>query len=430
MIVASSSLQGKMKMLGDKSISHRAVILASIAQGKSCIEGIQEGKDLLATMQCMQNLGVQIEEDGKYLFIEGKGLRGLKEPEDILNCQNSGTTMRILSGVLSAQNFYSVLTGDISLRKRPMERIVLPLGKMGARIWSRKGYLAPLSIKGGALRGIEYSLPVASAQVKSSLLLAGLYAEGVSRVKEPYPSRDHTERMLSFMDADIHVDSSRIAVRGGKEIKARDFFIPGDFSAAAFFIGGAAVLEGSRVKIEKVGVNPTRCGFLEILIEMGAKIKLCNRNIICNEEVADIEVESTSKLQGVKVNKEKVPRFLDEIPILAVVACFAEGKTLIEGAKELRVKETDRIKALCVELNKMGARIEEREDGMLIQGAGKLKGTEVYSWEDHRIAMALAIAGILAQGTTVIHNARCIDISFPDFWEKLEKIRGRRPRMR
>jgi len=423
-VSSSRFLQGKVNLPGDKSISHRAVILSSIAEGRSFIQGIQKGKDVLATIKCMRDLGVRIWQENENLVVQGEGLRGLREPEDVLNCQNSGTTMRILSGVLAAQNFYSVLTGDVSLRKRPMRRITLPLCRMGAKIWARKGYLAPLSIKGGDLQGINYILPVASAQVKSSLLLAGLYAKDITKVKEPYPSRDHTERMLKFMEAKINVDEEGIFVTEGQRLKARSFFIPGDISAASFFIGGAAVLEGSRVVFEKVGVNPTRCGFLEALVSMGAKINLHNKKVVCNEEVADIRVEGGSRLKGIRVGKEKIPQLLDEIPILAVVACFAKGKTLIEGAKELRVKETDRIKALCKELNRMGAKIEEKEDGMLIYGVGKLKGAEVKSWGDHRIAMALAMAGVCAEGETVIHNAGCIDISFPEFHKILKVIGG------
>lgn len=418
----SHCLQGEITFPGDKSISHRAVILSSIAEGVSSIQGMQKGKDLLATVKCMQRLGVRMWEEREDLFVEGKGLRGLKEPEGMLDCGNSGTTMRILSGILAAQNFYSVLTGDTSLRKRPMRRVILPLRRMGAKIWARKGYLAPLSIKGCFLRGIDYNLPVASAQVKSSLLLAGLCTQGITRIKEPYPSRDHTERMLAFMGAGVDIDSSWITTRGEQKIKARSFFVPGDISAGAFFAGGAAVLEGSRIILKKVGINPTRSGFLEALTRMGAKIRVYNRQTRCNEQVADVKVEGEGALEGTKVSTDNIPQLLDEVPILAVVACFAKGDTLIEGAGELRVKETDRIKALCMELNKMGARIEEREDGMLIHGGGKLRGAEVKSWGDHRIAMALAIAGVCCPGRTIIHNARCIDVSFPEFHKILKEV--------
>lgn len=423
-IKPSCMLRGEVTLPADKSISHRAIILPSIAQGESYIEELQKGKDLLATIECMHNLGVNIQRREKGIVIEGKGLRGLKEPEDVLNCHNSATTMRILSGILAAQSFYSVLTGDASLRKRPMHRITSPLCRMGANIWTRKGGFAPLSIKGGKLRGIEYDLPVASAQVKSSLLLAGLYARGATKIKEPYPSRDHTERMLKFMGAEIDIEEGGIVIKGKEKIKARSFFIPGDISAAAFFMGAAVILKDSRIILRKVGVNPTRCGFLKTLMSMGANIGIYKRQIKCNEQVADIRIENggRSRLEGVKVGREKIPQLLDEIPILAVVACFAKGKTLIEGARELRVKETDRIKAMCVELSKMGARIEEKEDGMLIHGIGRLKGAEVNSWGDHRIAMALAIAGVCAQGKTIVHNARCIEVSFPQFPHILKEV--------
>lgn len=415
-------LRGKVDLPGDKSISHRAIILSSIAEGVSSIKGAQRGKDLIATLSCMQSLGVKIKQEKENITVEGKGLKGLREPENVLDCQNSGTTMRILAGVLAGQDFYSVLTGDLSLRKRPMQRIVQPLCKMGAKIWARNGCFAPLSIRGGKLQGMRHELPVASAQVKSCLLLAGLYAEGVTRVKEPYPSRDHTERMLTYMGAKIDVDTSGIAIQGGQKLKASSLFVPKDISAAAFFIAGAVVLEGSWVRFEGVGVNRTRCGFLEALCSMGAKVKIYNRRLVCGEEVADVEVEGGAKLEGVKVGKDKIPQLLDEIPALAVVACFATGKTLIEGARELRIKETDRIRALCKELTRMGASVEEREDGMLICGGSRLKGTEVNSWGDHRIAMALAIAGLCAEGETIINNARCIDVSFPGFHKVLHEV--------
>ena len=294
-------LEGKLHLPGDKSISHRAVILSSIAQGVSRVTGLQKGRDLLATLRCMQDLGVHIREEKEDVVVKGKGLRGLREPESVLDCENSGTTMRLLSGILAAQDFYSVLTGDTSLRKRPMQRITVPLCKMGAKIWAREGHLAPLSIQGGPLQGIRYTLPVASAQVKSSVLLAGLYAQGVTGVREPHPSRDHTERMLAYLGVRIDVHDGEITVPGGGELRAKPLFVPGDISAGAFFLGGAAVLEGSRIRLEKVGVNPTRCGFLEVLTSMGATITIYERRNICSEEIADVEVRGTGKLQGVKV---------------------------------------------------------------------------------------------------------------------------------
>lgn len=415
-------LRGKVNLPGDKSISHRAIILASIARGSSSVEGVQKGRDCLTTIRCMKRLGVKFREEGNSLTIQGVGMDGLREPEDVLNCENSGTTMRILSGLLAAQNFYSVLTGDSSLRKRPMGRIVQPLQKMGAGIWTREGNLPPLSIRGGSLQGINYLLPVASAQVKSCLLLAGLYARGKTRIREPFPSRDHTERMLEYMGVKIIKENLEIEISPAQQLEGKKFFIPRDISAAAFFIGGAVILEGSDITLPQVGVNPTRSGFLEILEEMGAKIKIENRKIRCKEEVVDLRIQGEGHLKGVRVSKDKIPQLIDEIPILTVVACFAKGKTLIQGAEELRVKETDRIRALTVELSKMGAKIEERKDGMLIWGRGKLEGAKVDSWGDHRIAMALAIAGICARGETWIKNAECIDVSFPEFQSKLKKV--------
>ncbi|MBC7188794.1 3-phosphoshikimate 1-carboxyvinyltransferase [Candidatus Aerophobetes bacterium] len=416
-------LEGKITLPGDKSISHRAVILSSIARGVSSIKGIQKGKDCFATIECLKKLGARIKEKEDILIIEGEGLFGLREADDVLNCQNSGTTMRILSGILAAQEFYTVLTGDDSLRKRPMERIIHPLSLMGANIWARKGFFAPLSIKGGSLKPINYSMQIASAQVKSSVLLAALYAPGLTRIKEPHPSRDHTERMLEYMGVRIEKkDSGEVAIWGEQEPQARSFFIPGDISAAAFFLGAAAILPGSRVQIDNVGINPTRCGFIKVLEEMGAEVEVFSRKVVCNEEVASIKVEGKKKLKGVRIKGEIIPSMIDEIPVLAVVACFAEGETLIEGASELRVKETDRIRALCRELGKMGAKIKEKPDGMIIQGTGKLRGAEVDSWQDHRIAMALTVAALCAEGESFIRGADCVDISFPDFYEKLKEI--------
>lgn len=415
-------VEGEIELPGDKSISHRAVILSSIARGTSYLEGIQEGKDCLATIRCMKKLGVEIKKKNNGLVVDGVGVDGLKEPEDVLSCENSGTTMRVLSGVLAAQNFYSVLTGDSSLRKRPMQRIIDPLTKMGANILARRGFFPPLSIKGGDLKGINYTLPVASAQVKSCLILAGLYARGKTRIKEPFPSRDHTERMLKYMGVKLYKENLEIEISGGQELKAKDFFIPGDISSGAFFAGAAAILEGSCIVLKNVGVNPTRSLFLKILENMGADVRMNDYRISCEEEVANVKVRGTGNLRGIKISGDLISRLIDEIPILAVVACFARGETLIEGAKELRVKETDRIKALVTELGKMGARIEEKEDGMLIYGKGKLEGAQVDSWGDHRIAMALAIAGICARGETSIKNTRCIDVSFPGFRDTLLKI--------
>jgi len=422
-ITPAKYLQGEVSLPGDKSISHRAIILASIAEGTSIIKGIQRGKDCLATLNVLRMMGIEAKEKGDDLVIYGKGCDGLKEPADILDCGNSGTTMRLLAGLLSAQNFYSVLTGDSSLRKRPMGRVIKPLKRMGAQIFAqRKGQFPPLTIMGSQLQGIDYSSPIPSAQVKTCLLLAGLYAKGNTSVTEKYRSRDHTERMLKFLGADIEVNNLRVRIKGGASLSGRKLWVPGDISAAAFFIGGAAILKGSRLKVLNVGLNPTRRGFIDALLGMGAHIKILNLRKKCGEEIGDIEVRGGNDLKGTLIEGEMIPRLIDEIPILAVVACFAKGETLIKDAQELRVKETDRIKAMVVELRKMGAQIEEREDGMVIEGVKELRGAQCNSWGDHRIAMALVIAGLAARERTKITDTECIETSFPGFQKTLRKI--------
>ncbi|MCD6317748.1 3-phosphoshikimate 1-carboxyvinyltransferase [Candidatus Aerophobetes bacterium] len=425
LITPAKHLRGEITLPGDKSITHRAIILSSIAEGKSYLKGVQRGKDCLATLKCIEQMGVPVREGEKEVIIEGVGLEGLKEPEDVLNCGNSGTTMRLLAGLLAGQRFYSVLSGDKFLRKRPMKRIVDPLREMGAKIEGReKGNFPPLTIVGGELKGINYLSPIASAQVKSCLLLAGLYAKGKTFVKEPYKSRDHTERMMQYLGISIKVKGLEVQIEGknGESFKGKSFYIPGDISAGAFFIGAAVSLPGSRVKLSNVGLNPTRKGFIDVLLKMGAEVKISNFKKICEEEVGDIEVRGGNNLRGVVIQGEMIPRLIDEIPILTVVSCFAQGDTLIKDARELRVKETDRIRAIVSELKKMGADIEERKDGMLIKGGNKLRGALVNSWGDHRIAMALAIAGLRCEGETTIADTQCIDTSFPEFQKTLREI--------
>ena len=416
-------LRGEIYLPGDKSISHRALILTSIAKGKSLIKGMQRGRDCLATLKAMKAMGVEVEENRDGLVVHGRGPDGLKEPENVLYCENSGTTMRLLAGLLSGQSFYSVLSGDEYLTKRPMRRITEPLRRMGAQVFGRKnGQFPPLSILGGNLKGMDYSLPIPSAQVKSCLLLAGLYADGKICLTEPCRSRDHTERMLKFLGADIEVDGLRIRLKGGSFPSAGKIFVPGDISSASFFIGAASLLKGSKIKILNVGLNPTRRGFVEALLRMGADIRITRMEKRCEEEVGDLEIRGKDSLKGIVVEGETIPQLIDEIPILAVVGCFAEGETVIKDAQELRVKETDRIKATVTELRKMGADIEERDDGMIIRGKGKLKGAECNSYGDHRMAMALAVAGLCAKGKTKILNPECVAISFPEFWDILGKL--------
>ncbi|MEA1964968.1 MAG: 3-phosphoshikimate 1-carboxyvinyltransferase [Candidatus Aerophobetes bacterium] len=416
-------LKGEITLPGDKSISHRALILSSIAQGKSVIKGLQKGRDCLATLNNLKLMGIEIEEREDGIVVWGRGLSGLKEPEDILNCENSGTTMRLLSGLLAGRDFYSVLSGDKYLQKRPMRRVTEPLRRMGAFIFGREnGQFPPLTIVGRRLKGIDYFSPIPSAQVKSCLLLAGLNAKGKTVVREPYLSRDHTERMLKFLGVKIKVGNLRVSLEGGAQFSGRDIVVPGDISAASLFIGGAAILKGSKVKILNVGLNPTRRGFINVLLKMGADIRVANLKRVYEEEVGDLEVRGKNELKGITIDGEMIPRLIDEIPILAVVGCFVQGETVIKDAQELRVKETDRIKAVVKELRKLGADIEEEDDGMIIKGKKGLKGAECKSWGDHRMGMALAVAGLAAEGGVRISDVECIATSFPDFWEILNSV--------
>lgn len=418
-----SKLKGNVFIPGDKSISHRSLILGSIAQGETRIYNFLNSLDCLKTLECMQALGTEIElGKDNFVKIKGKGLYGLQEPKDILDVGNSGTTIRLLTGLLSGQNFYSVLNGDNSIRKRPMKRVVEPLRLMGANIWGKKdGQFAPLSVRGNKLNPLYYTLPVASAQVKTALLLAGLYATGETVIKEPLPTRDHTERMLEIMRADIKISPPEIKVMGGKELRGTDIFVPGDISSAAYLIAATSILTDSQIIIKQVGVNPTRTGIIEILKKMGTKIDILNYQVKSNEPQADLMTEY-SKLKGVEIKKENVPFLIDELPLIAVVATQAQGKTVVSGARELRVKETDRIDAIVSELKKMGADIEEREDGFEVNGPTRLQGAVCESYNDHRIAMSLAVAALLAEGKTVIKNSECIDISFPGFEKTLQKL--------
>ncbi len=416
-------LKGKLSVPGDKSISHRALILGSIAQGETHIYNFLNSLDCLKTLECMQALGVEIERGSNHsLKVKGRGLYGLEEPAEVLEVGNSGTTIRLLAGLLSGQKFYAVLNGDSSIRKRPMKRVVEPLRLMGADIGGREGgALAPLSIRGGRLAPLQYTLPVASAQVKSALLLAGLYAAGETIIREPLSTRDHTERMLQMMQADLEISPPEIKIRGGKELKATDIYVPGDLSSAAYFLTAASLLKGSQLTIEQVGINPTRSGIIKILEKMGARIDILNFELKSNEPRADLRIKYAD-LKGVEIGKEDIPGLIDELPLIAVAATQAQGITVVSEAEELRVKETDRLKAIVSELKKMGADIEEREDGLVVKGPAKLKGAVTESYSDHRMAMSLAIAALLAEGKTVIKNAECIDISFPGFEKTLNKL--------
>lgn len=423
-ISAKNNLRGVIKLPGDKSISHRAIMLGAIAQGKTEIKNLLEAEDLFSTISCFRRLGIKIEKTRGRWIIQGQGLKGLSEPEDVLNAFNSGTTMRLILGILSAQEFYSVITGDRYLRVRPMQRVVKPLRLMGANIWGKdEGNYPPLSIKGGRLKAITYHLPLPSAQVKSCLLLAGLYAQGETKVIEKVKSRNHTEKMLNAFGAKIKVKRKEISIQRG-ELRGAKIIIPGDLSAAAFFIGAGLITKDSKVTLSDVGVNPTRSGCLGLFQKMGGGISLFNQREYSQEPVADIEVR-TSNLKGVNISSSIIPSLIDELPLIAVVATQAEGETKISGAKELRVKETDRIKAIISELRKMGAEIEEEPSGMIIKGRQRLKGARVKSFGDHRMAMSLAIAGLIAKGTTIIEDADCIATSFPEFEKTLEGMKSK-----
>lgn len=422
-------LQGTVSVPGDKSITHRAIILSALAEGESSISGYCKGEDCLNTMRTFQAMGVQINEQPDQLRVLGKGLWGLTEPDQPLDCGNSGTGIRLLAGLLAGQDFFTVLTGDASVRRRPMGRIVKPLREMGATIAGRKGgELAPLAITGSRLRGIAYTAPVASAQVKSALLLAGLYADGATSVTEPRRSRDHTERLLRYFGIPLQQEGCSVTLpsRQTGGWPAKDIAVPGDLSAAAFFTVGATLVPGSDLTIANVGVNPSRTGLLEILTEMGADIRLDHRGEQAGEPVADIRVRSAG-LRGIRIGADRIPQMIDEFPILCVAAAVAEGETFITGAEELRVKESDRITVMASELRKMGAVITETPDGLRIQGLGgkrqhRLRGARCDSYGDHRVAMSLAMAAVLADGPTRIDDVACIETSFPCFEDKLSKL--------
>lgn len=416
-------LKGELTLPGDKSITHRAIILGSLCDGITEISGALRSDDCRHTAKAFGAMGATIKElSGDRLQIWGCGLHGLKEPEEVLDVGNSGTTMRLLAGVLAAQPFFSVLTGDQYLRARPMARVAIPLRSMGATILGREGgNLPPLAIMGTHLKAIDYVSPVASAQVKSAILLAGLFTEGETTVTEPSRSRDHTERMFEAVGIPIHRNGLSLRVDGIKRIPAFQIAIPGDFSAAAFFIVAALLIPGSELTLRDVGINPTRTGLLDALQSMGAVIEVSRRRIISGEPVADLSVRSQA-LHGTEVAGSLIPRMLDEIPIFAVAAALATGTTTIRDAAELRVKEVDRLAALAKELRRFGVQIEQHPDGLALQGGSSLSGCHCDSWEDHRMAMALAVAGLAAKESTTISDSSCVGSSFPDFWTRLDAI--------
>ena len=418
----SGPLLGTLSVPGDKSITHRAIILSALAEGESTISDYCRGADCLHMAQAFQALGIPVEIHEDQLRITGKGLDGLREPAQIVDCGNSGTAIRLLCGVLAGQSFFSVLTGDDSIRRRPMGRIVAPLRQMGATLAGRRGGdLAPLAIIGARLHGISYVSPIASAQVKSAVLLAGLFAEGATTVTEPRASRDHTERMFTYLGIWLSREGQRVIVRGQSGYKARDIVVPGDISAAAFFLVAATIVPDSDVTILGVGINPTRTGVLTSLREMGARIELLNQREQGGEPVADLRVRH-APLQGIHIGAARISETIDELPVLCLAAACASGETVISEAAELRVKESDRIATMATELRRLGAEVEERPDGLRIVGGRALRGARCQSYGDHRVAMAMAIAGLVAEGETQVEDADCIATSFPDFDKYLRRL--------
>jgi 3-phosphoshikimate 1-carboxyvinyltransferase len=418
------AIQGRVSVPGDKSISHRALLLGALAAGSSEITGFLPAEDCQATLACIRELGIEVEiHDETTLTVHGRGLEGLRAPDAALNCARSGTTMRLMAGILAGQPFVSTLTGDPQLLRRPMRRIVEPLRRMGADIEDTEGR-APLTIRSASLHGEVHTLTIASAQVKSAILLAGLYAEGTTAVHQPGPARDHTERMLAAMGADIKTSGLSVELSRTPALSPLSLRVPGDVSSAAFLMIAAALVPGSELTLEGVGTNPTRDGLLEVLRDMGAHINLYNKRESGSEPVADITVRS-SELHGVEVSGDVVVRMIDEFPALAVAATQAHGTTTVRDAAELRVKETDRIATVAGELRAMGAQIEPRQDGFVITGPTRLRGAAVDSHGDHRLAMAMAVAGLIATGKTVVKDADCINDSFPGFENLLAKIRSR-----
>jgi 3-phosphoshikimate 1-carboxyvinyltransferase len=425
-ILPPKQLAGEIEVPGDKSISHRSLILNSLALGESQIGNLSPGKDCLSTITCLKALGIKLTGrvgHSSAISISGAGKNSLTEAQNVLDAGNSGTTMRLLAGVLSAQPFLSVLTGDASLRSRPMKRLIEPLRLMGAEIYGRHNdSLGPLVIKGRSLHGLNYSLPVASAQIKSAILLAGLFADGDIVLEQLQPSRDHTERLLKRMGVKLETSGKNVSLAPlDTELAPLNMSIPGDISAAAYWLVAGAIHPNAHIKIINCGINPTRTGIVDALLNMGASLKIENRHLEGNEPVADLLIQS-SRLRAIEVGGDLIPRLIDEIPLLAVAACLAEGKTVIRDAGELRVKESDRVGSTVQELVRLGARIEELPDGMVIHGGKVLLGNEVESHGDHRLAMSLAMAGLVATGNTSIRNAGVAEISNPGFWQELAEL--------
>ena len=409
---------GQIKVPGDKSISHRAVMLGSLANGVTEISGFLKGADCLSTIDCFRKMGIDIDINGENVTVHGNGLRGLKKPDEMLYTGNSGTTTRLLCGILAGQNFDTSITGDASIQKRPMGRVVQPLSMMGAKI---ENEYCPLYITGTKLHGINYKMPVASAQVKTAIILAGLYADGETVIHEIEKSRDHTELMLSAMGADLTVDNLDITVKPTNDLTAVNVDVPGDISSAAFFLVLGAIMPNSQITVTNVGINPTRTGIIDVLKDMGADITLENVHTSAGETVADITVRSSS-LKGTTVGGDIIPRLIDELPIIAVAAVFADGQTVIKDAQELKVKETNRIRAVVDEFNKCGIDITETDDGMIINGGKSIHGADFKTYGDHRMAMSLTVLAQLANGESTLDDSDCACVSYPTFFDDFYKL--------
>ena len=421
-IQRSNGLKGEVKIPGDKSISHRAVMLGALAKGTTKITDFLQGADCLSTMECFRRMGIQIQNTSGEVLVHGQGLHGLAAPSDLLNVGNSGTTIRLLSGILAPQSFSATLTGDASIQKRPMKRVMEPLSQMGAKIESLSGNgCAPLRISGTPLKGIHYKTPVASAQVKSCILFAGMYADGATTVTEPVLSRDHSERMLEHFGARLTREGTAVTIQPEPQLAAREIPVPGDISSAAYFIAAATLVPHSEILIRNVGINPTRSGMLEVCRAMGADIQYLNERDDSGEPTADLLVRSSS-LKGTVIEGAIIPALIDELPVLAVMAAFAKGETIIRNAEELKVKESDRIAVMVESLSAMGADITGTPDGMIIRGGPALHGAEIHTYKDHRIAMSFAVAALAAEGTTHIEDADCVNISYPDFYGDLQRL--------
>ena len=409
---------GQIKVPGDKSISHRAVMLGSLANGVTEISGFLKGADCLSTIDCFRKMGIDIDINGENVTVHGNGLRGLKKPDEMLYTGNSGTTTRLLCGILAGQNFDTSITGDASIQKRPMGRVVKPLSMMGAKI---ENEYCPLYITGTKLHGIDYKMPVASAQVKTAIILAGLYADGETVIHEIEKSRDHTELMLSAMGADLTVDNLDITVKPTNDLTAVNVDVPGDISSSAFFLVLGAIMPNSQITVTNVGINPTRTGIIDVLKDMGADITLENVHTSAGETVADITVRSSS-LKGTTVGGDIIPRLIDELPIIAVAAVFADGQTVIKDAQELKVKETNRIRAVVDEFNKCGIDITETDDGMIINGGKSIHGADFKTYGDHRMAMSLTVLAQLADGESTLDDSDCACVSYPTFFDDFYKL--------